>query len=714
MSNSNLLSRLSDVLGSLAPPILPVWIEGIEVTQSIQYYQADRHLTDPSDRGPDNSVRLIANKAAWVRVYVRSWSGDEPGIVGALEIQRRRRLSSQYTPSTMSWKALWPGVVTAHSTPDYATERADIQETLNFVIPSDEFWGDLRLTVRIWGEDGTKYLPQTLDVDATLRQTLRVRGIPVHYKGPSTAGPSPTPFDLPAPKLADLAATSAYAMRAMPVQATGEFTMTGERMWDHPLDDSRSCSGCCSPNWDALLAALADDRKNDGNRSDVVYYGLLPTGIPLNVPGCGTAGLGAAMVGDEFALMHEIGHGYGFAHTPCGDAGATDPDYPTYEPYDPASIGEYGLDIADGTVMPPAKTHDYMSYCGPKWMSLYQHKRLILHPRLGAEWVRGDISWLRLRSKDFPHFPEGVDRDPREGGLNALKPIIAITGIVREPGRVEVLSVARVSVTGQPPGRTTALTARLVDADAQTLSRAVVRRLSPQGEGCSCRCDGHGDDAPYVFEVYVPDVDLGAALVIEEGEHTVWERHAPETGPEARGVEAEATEEGLTLRWEGGDRDTDTWVQWSSDAGTTWNGLATGLRGGHARLGLAGVPDGEVLIRVLVHDGFSTAASEPVAVSVPRRPPEVAILHPADGAILLAEGTFQLSAWVADPAGRPVDAPQCRWLLDGQEVGEGLEVWTDSPGPGRHSLTLLAGVGDHEVERSVSFRCLPDDEFPGS
>jgi hypothetical protein len=39
-------------------------VDGIEVTQAIQYYRAAQHLTDPADRGPDNSLRLVTNKTA--------------------------------------------------------------------------------------------------------------------------------------------------------------------------------------------------------------------------------------------------------------------------------------------------------------------------------------------------------------------------------------------------------------------------------------------------------------------------------------------------------------------------------------------------------------------------------------------------------------------------------------------------------------------------
>ena len=47
-------------------------IHGVEVTQAVQYYDSERHLTDAADRQPDNSVTLIAGKPAWVRVYVRA------------------------------------------------------------------------------------------------------------------------------------------------------------------------------------------------------------------------------------------------------------------------------------------------------------------------------------------------------------------------------------------------------------------------------------------------------------------------------------------------------------------------------------------------------------------------------------------------------------------------------------------------------------------
>jgi hypothetical protein len=43
----------------------PFWIEGVGVSQAIQYSWAARHRSDKNDRGPDNSIALVSEKAAW-------------------------------------------------------------------------------------------------------------------------------------------------------------------------------------------------------------------------------------------------------------------------------------------------------------------------------------------------------------------------------------------------------------------------------------------------------------------------------------------------------------------------------------------------------------------------------------------------------------------------------------------------------------------------
>ena len=247
------------------------------------------------------------------------------------------------------------------------------------------------MRVRLTSTDGaTEYDTETVFVNATLRQTLRLRSILVNYNGPNTANRPPGPrrrTSRSRPRRSRTRPASGLSLLMMPVRSTGVYTSAGTLNWRMPLDDPRTSAGGCSNNWNSLLAWLGLIRTNDGNRPDVVYYGLLPPGIPIGVPGCGVGGLGAGRSNHQSTLVHEIGHGYGFQHTPCGNAGATDPNYPTYEPYPSASIGEYGFNISNGQIFSPANTFDYMSYCGPQWMSLYQHNRLINHARLDPQFV---------------------------------------------------------------------------------------------------------------------------------------------------------------------------------------------------------------------------------------------------------------------------------------------------------------------------------------
>ncbi len=728
-------SNIDEFLLERLRTLKQVAVHGVEVTQSIQYFDAERHLTDPADRGPDNSVRLIANKPAWVRVYARAnFAEAVPGITAALRLDRRSHGFIWSTIATLSPQA--PGAITAHRTVDYASERGTLADTLNFIIPADQFRGVLQLKVQLLATDGSLLDEQVVPIDATLRQTLRIRAILVSYSGPSTAAPppgSPPPptINLPAPSLANLATTAGLALRAMPVQSQGNYASAGTLPWGLPLDDPRSCPGCCSPNWNALLASLGTVRTNDGNRSDVVYYGLLPAAIPLGVPGCGAGGLGSAISGNQTTFMHEIGHGYGFQHTPCGNAGATDASYPTYEPYPSASIGEYGLDIADGTIYSPAMTSDYMSYCGPRWMSLYQYQRLILHPRLGQQWLRDDLIWDRYQEwrrydirRDLPYPPP----DPFAWEDLRMNPVIAISGVVQRSGPIEVRSIARVAAMGRPPGQLTPLLARLVDQDGMTLASARLRRLATQAGGCGC-CppdEEQDDEAPatYAFEVYVPDVADGAALTIEDGEHRLWQRSAPATRPVVTGFRAEADGDLLHLRWKvdgtkGDGSSTDNreqgeeadayevWVQWSDDRATSWHGLATGLSGTEATVDATPMPSGTVLVRLLVHAGFFTAVAEPVPVTIPPRAPQAAILHPEENGILAAGSPLRLWGAVLQPNGEPVAEAWCRWVLDGREVAQGCDAWIDVPEEGDHGLLLHVRGAQGEAEASVRFRSVP-------
>ena len=116
-----------------------------------------------------------------------------------------------------------------------------------------------------------------------------------------------------------------------------------------------------------------------------------------------------------------------------------DASYPAYEPYDPAgsrtaSIGEYGLDIADGTVMSPATFKDMMSYCGPRWISLHNYGKLVNHSKLDPRRVCVDYPWWRdVVLYDRNLIPERWLPDPppdRYVRVVDPEPLISIIGVL--------------------------------------------------------------------------------------------------------------------------------------------------------------------------------------------------------------------------------------------------------------------------------------------
>jgi hypothetical protein len=538
-------------------------VAGVEVTQAIQYYHASQHLTDPADRGADNSVAFIANKPAWVRVYVRSGFHHGPiaGVAGTVEV-RRRFFGFHYSRvATLSPQP--PGSVTAESNPAYATERGTLTSSLNFILPAEIMCGHLKLVVTVTTPGGAT---DTFDLflDVTLRQTLRLRGIMVAYNGPSSTAPGAPNLTLPAPTTADLQTTSGWALRTFPVQSTATYSSAGTITLTVPLSDAPLCPGCCTTNWLTLNSQVAAQVTADGNRTDVLYYGLIATGVPMGpIIGCESSGVSAGGVGNGVTMAHELGHHCGFPHAPCGSVGTPDATYPAYEPYDPAntpqaSIGEYGLDISNGNIMSPATFKDMMSYCGPKWISLHNHGKLLNNDRLDPVRVCVDHPWWEDYILYDPELiPERWLPDPPPDRWKYLRevdpsPVISIIGVLYSERELEVTSVMRVDTRPTPiGGRRSGLNAVLLDAEGKVIARAPVHELRSQAD---CGCEGHGEKDqgrfPAIVQALVPNVDRGAALVIRSGEDELWTRHATRRPPRVREFTARPARDAIRLSWE--------------------------------------------------------------------------------------------------------------------------------------------------------------------
>lgn len=701
-------------------------IDGVEVTQSIQYYSADQHLTDPADRGADNSIRLVADKAARVRVYVRNLPAAVSGVIGSVTLQRRRLAIWVDAGALMQ---LAPASVTAEPAPRYAVERGSMLSSLNFIVPAAAMRGHLRLKVQVSLPGTNQSAHDVVDIDATLMQTLKIRGIPIRYAGPDASGRQ---IDLPAPTLAEFQATAGTTLRMYPVSQTPDISLAGTFMWSEPLLGA-IVNGQCPQSWNDLLFWLSVARVIDGNRTDSLYYGLFPAGLPIGgATGCGGggAGVGSGASRDGMTMAHELGHVLGFSHGPCGlgagDAG--DPNYPAYEPYDTvanrtASIGEYGCDVTNGTLYPPNGVSDFMSYCGPSWISLYHMQRLINHSRLNPTIVPGGRESLPPYLDEQYHGPSIFDRpDPPPPWVGRQRRLvrepdpvrlIVVTGMLHAD-TIEIRSVLRLKTGPTANGeRIPGAIVELLNANMGVLQRAPLRRMATQaGCGCCPGGDGNEEEPPTgLVQALLPDpdpeTDIGTTLRVMLNDKEIWVRESRSEPPVISQLTAAVVGEELQVRWQTAASDAyplERSVRWSADEGARWQALAVKLDEDIAVAPIANFLSGRILIQVIVSDGFHGATSDAVPVDIPGRPPTVAILWPVDGSTVRTDEPVRLWGVATAADGRVIAAEDMRWILDDEAVGNGPETWAALASyDGEHRATLKVHSGEQWGSASVRF-----------
>lgn len=681
---------------------LGLFNSGIEVTQAVQFFEADRHLTDPADRQADNALRLVSGKPAWVRVYVGSLFGGS-GVSGSLEVQRRQLGFLFGTVANLNPHSSSATSVPPLFTTTYASMRGNIGSTINFLIPADEMIGTLRLIARISMSGRTA--EATVDVDVTLRQTLRLAGVMISYDGPSSMQAGSPNLMLTAPALADLQAMSGTALTLFPVESTAFFRVAGTLTQTVPLQSASFPASGCGTAWDALHARVAAVRTADGNQPGWIYYGLLPSGTPMGpVGGCGGGGVAVGPINQPWTLAHEAGHAAGLAHAPSGGAPNPDPKFPAYEPYDPAGTpqghtGEYGLDINTGNVMSPQVFYDVMGYAVPKWISPYHHGLLLNAKELSPTTVGVDHPWWKdlvwQEIQRPPHIPI-PDPPPFEKLEVSVYPpaemqnVISVIAQVDEGRVTDLVKVARTRANPElPSAGPTPFVANLRDTDGQVIASGELVQLTTAACGCGDRGGRAGSCPPtrYVAQAFLPDVAPGASLDITTRGDTVWRREAPAEYPRVTLAQPRVDRSGaVTLAWEASDSATEFWVRWSQD-GESWESVDIDLTGRELQLDAGRIPVGDGYLQLVAHDGYHSAASDPMRIRIPDRTPDIAILHPRDGYTYPAGQELRL--WASVTGGAPVPGDTV-WTIDGTEAGRGTDTWA-ALDAGQHRISVNVG-----------------------
>lgn len=625
-------------------------IEGIERTQAIQFFPFNGQ---GSGSGPDNSIPLVARKATIVRVYVGWRSG----------------LLNLHTPTSVSGRLYYRNTSTAPLAPALVLGRASIMRgqsnhTLNFRVPASDCHGTIDFSVSAFDPASPTYRSLAGRFIDTFQNVPRIRihGVLVRYTGEGRSIPPPTH--------AQLVSTHTRPAVLYPVEG---FNFTGDQEYTFSGNLNTTAG------WYALLDDVVDLRSMSS--SSDVWVAVVPSAV--RAPGPGVEGIGttgAACVYVDGVLTHELGHAFGRAHAPCGPVGSSDPAYPTYGSYPPASIGEFGFSNADYTIYDPAVDKDFMSYC-ETWVSPYTYTAIMNGTIAGSggpgllitgadsespspadlKWHRGEHLFLRFR--------------------------------IHDDGKFELLPSFRLD--GESPDRAVAPGEGV---------RCELR--DPQGEVVAVvPCPDGPFDVPAnrgyrQFRAAVPLSRDAATLAVVAGKDEVAELVLHEaTAPTVRIVSAEPSPRPseptqakewvasqYVVEWDAdGDEDVRFAVRYTCDGGRSWLALAAGIESRRLAVDLRALRGGEsCFFEVAGARGLSTTTARTTPFTVTRRPREGYVVPVFDGqgkAVGLAG-----AAYSPDYESAAVD--ELAWIVDDILVARGRELPLAALDPSIHRVTL--------------------------
>lgn len=314
---------------------------------------------------------VIANRPAFIRVFVKATARTRPTISGVLRVKRAGK-------EDMVLRDTGKRVV-----PELDEELTE--QTLNFDIKAEDMTADASFSFKAGADvDGADVVTFPADGSMmsfgakTASQKLRVKLVPVTYEPVEGVAPI-------TPDLTDLTTFKETLYKLYPV-ASIEMTVREPLKWTTVIESR-------GKGWSELLAGIMKTRREDAPDRDVYYVGLFTPKPTIDqfctAGGCilGLAplaeerdvGMRAAIIlgykgrGTASTMAHELAHAHGRGHAPCGAPAGVDEDFP----YGSGGIGVWGYDIIQKKLINPGnRFRDFMTYCGPEWVSDYTYRSL--------------------------------------------------------------------------------------------------------------------------------------------------------------------------------------------------------------------------------------------------------------------------------------------------------------------------------------------------
>jgi hypothetical protein len=647
-------------------------VVGIEATQSTQYFSLEG-----TGAAPDNSVRFIEGKQLLVRVYLRNTLSDPMPMSAKLTLHELNPHTLKYDLFRTEITPPLPKVTLAGQA---ASTRAQLDTTLNFLIPAPECHGNIRLSVLAWA-DGHENDPvyEAEGVMSPVAFTPTRRPIIHCFRIDFTLTSTTPPTVLAAPSFLQCADTMRLAQRMFPISGMtiidrGTIQMSGEnlitqgdfdlvRAWIQRLRDATIQE---DPAGGLILP-----------EENIIYVGMLPD-PGGSVWGNALAGSIESVVGRNDLFAHELGHLLlpGHDHivdTVCANnpTGPLDPSYPDYANTPrTAGIGEFGIDLG---VSPPAlfnpDTPDIMSYCTNRWISPYNYARALFGEVLS------------------PHHERRIAR------IGEQKLLISFR--LYRDGHAELQSALHLPgpAATRSPKAPTGIMLELLDTGGSMLATAECER-SPD----------LNDAGPYEdFHLAMPWHERARHLVVlhQDKEVARWEVEEPAHERIAARLnchrQARDNGEGFwRVSWTPAPRENVNFtLRFTPDDGKTWLAVAVGTRSTEIDVDESGLPAGpKCRFQLLTSTGFRTVAEESEEVFLSPRTRQIVIMEPEPGTEVECGNGLRLSGDVALSLGEEHQPLDAFWSSNRDGfIGNGLSVFAQRLSPGRHVLTLTVNNG---------------------